>query len=634
MRARELVAAVGALGALAVGVAFVAVDPASAVTTQALSDGGRAAGAAAAGLATCWWAGRGVLARLEPALLHGPTAWLHCVVVGLLAWGLLLLLGCGLAPLGPALLVLATAILVGVGLLGRGQPLAVPPLTRADLAWLLLLAVPAAVVALAPPLDTDELYYHLALPHKMLQSGGLVGGFLNPSGSRPMALHLPFTALLWAGGESAPRLFHLGLAASLVVGANHMARERGGPLAGHAAAALLVGSYSVTHDAGLAANNLPTAVAVLAVLDAADRGRARALALAAGAALSLKYTAAAAMVGLFLTARVDWRRRVVAGVVALLLVSPWWARNLLEGLHPLFPFAGWPTAFPFQYLEKYGDGRALVDLLLLPWNAVMTAEITSNRFLGRVSPLWLVGGVASLGALAGRNPRHARLVGACAIILVGWAAGPHWLRYLLPGIGPLAIAAGVGLGALAGLPESARGGALVVGSLGVAWLAGAPANLGPMVDEAADRLDAARGAESRDDFYAKRYLPWPAIAWANAHLPADAKVALLFDWSGYLIDRQVVLGSVEDHVPVRHWVLTHGDRSLDALQKAGVTHVMVRRARFLRKIYPFLSEDHLDQWFDAPVEHLDELLLLRATLVFQAGTNRVYRLDPPNEQDP
>ena len=59
---------------------------------------------------------------------------------------------------------------------------------------------------------------------------------------------------------------------------------------------------------------------------------------------------------------------------------------------------------------------------------------------------------------------------------------------------------------------------------------------------------------------------------------------------------------------------------------------MVRRTRFLRKIYPFLDEGHLASVFDAPVDALDEQLLLQATLIFQSGTNRIYRLPQPDHR--
>ena len=77
----------------------------------------------------------------------------------------------------------------------------------------------------------------------------------------------------------------------------------------------------------------------------------------------------------------------VLGAAGLLL--PWWMRNVVEGLHPLFPYAGWPGDLTFQYLERYGAGRTAMDFLMLPWNAIMTAEVDSYRFMGQLHPLFL-----------------------------------------------------------------------------------------------------------------------------------------------------------------------------------------------------------------------------------------------------
>jgi len=626
--ARRAAAAV-ALGACAVGVgaASLALDPAQTITPDAAWRASAGLGAAVAWLLAAVGAGGGLLSRLDPALLDGPRGALHALVVGLLVWGLGAF---GLATAGllhPTAVVLLGAVLASGWLL---RPRLVLPRVEPAVAFaLLVVAVPGLIDALAPPIDTDELYYHLALPRKMLEAQGLVGGFLNPSGSRPMALHLPFACLLATGGEAAPKLAHLGLTLALLVGVVEVGRAHLHPRAGVWAVVLMATSWNVGHDAGLAANNLPTALAVLAALDAGLRGRWRGMALAGGAALSLKYTAAAALVGCWLVARAPLSRRVVAGALALALVAPWWVTNAAHGLHPLFPFAGWPGDLPFQYLERYGAGRAPLDFALLPWNAVMTGELHSNRFLGRLHPLWLVAGLAAVLGLA--RPGGRRVAAAAAIAGVGWAMGPHWLRYLLPGMPLLALAGGHGLArATPTQPGWARTAAL--GGLVACLIAGLPANLGPLYTEAADRLPAAFGQQDRDAYYRDRYAPWAAVAWANEHLPEDARLALMFDWSSYLVERPVVLGSVEDHTPVRHWLNAHGDRSLIDLQAHGVTHVLVRRTRFLRKLYPFLSEADLERDFDGPVAALDALLLAEATLVFEQDGSRVYRLEAPSDK--
>lgn len=623
----ERLAAAG-LGLLAVGlgVAFLVLDPARSVTSEAGWRLVRASGAVLAWTLACLGGGGALLKWRAPALLDGPMSGVDALVTGLAVWGMA---GLALGLLGafhpPGIAVLAA--LLSAGWLCRPR-LRFPQVDGWTALAAGLVVLPGLVTALAPPVETDELYQHLAIPRLVLRTGALPGGLLHPNGSRPLALHLPYACLLATGGDSAPRLFHLLTAGLLVVGTAALTRDwlapggpKPGPDAGAVAALLLAGSYSFVHEGGLASNNLPAALAVLAALDAARRGQATGLAIAGGTAMAIKYTAAGPLGGIFLVAALPWPKRIAAGLAALAWVAPWWVRNLAHGLNPLFPYLGWPGDFHFQYLGKYGAGRDLKAMALLPWNAVMTARIDSFRFLGRLTPTFLAAAPAALGAM--RHPGPARSVTAVAAVsLAAWAAGPQWLRHLLPALPVLALAAAGGLAPwLVG-----RTRALVSAGLGACWLAGLPANLGPVWRDAADRLDAARGTESRDVFLTRKLFDWPAIRWANQHLPPDARVALFFEWSTALLDRDSVLGSVEDHVPSRHWLLVHGDRSLDDLKAMGVTYVIRTRTRFLRKSYPFLNPATFDRTFQAPLDLLDRLLLHQATLIYRANRTEVWRL--------
>lgn len=611
-----------ALSGLAAAAAFLVLDGAG-PTTDAWQRLVIGAGAAVAGLVAAAGAGGAVLQRAAPDLLEDDRGLLHAVVVGLLLWGLLALALALGGVFGPTVARGLVALLAAGWLLRPAVKLPRPG--RAALLIGAVVLLPGLLEALAPPVDTDELYQHLALPGRILSEGGLVGGPLHPDGSRPQGLHLVYASLMALGGEPAPRLFHLlltGLTLAAVVSVGRTWLGDRGAWAG----LLLAGSYTFVQPAGLAANDLPAALAVLAALDAGLRGRALPLVLASGLALSIKYTAGGAIAGVFLAARLPLRTRIAAGVAALALVAPWWARNAVEGLHPLFPFMGWHTealhpgavgadGLRFQYLDKYGAGRDPLAMLALPWNAVMTAQVDGFRFLGRLSPALLA--LVPTTLLALRRPMPRRLAVAAGAALVFWAMGPHWLRYLVPGLPLLALALAAGAPQGPGLARLA---------LLACVTAGLPANGGPLLTLAADRLPAAAGHEDREHYLARHHPPAASVAWANRHLPDDAVIALLFDWSTWLVQRPVLLGSVEDHVPTRVWLLTRGSHALADLQQAGASHVLVTRTRFLPKLYPFLTADELQTTLNDPVALLDELLLAEATLIHQQGGTRIYRL--------
>jgi hypothetical protein len=155
---------------------------------------------------------------------------------------------------------------------------------------------------------------------------------------------------------------------------------------------------------------------------------------------------------------------------------------------------------------------------------------------------------------------------------------------------------------------------------------GAPSSVVPLAKARIDEVDVVLGAESREQFLARKVSDWPAIAWANDHLPPDARVALVFDWSAFLLERDSVLASVEDHTPLRYYVLTHGEAALSDLRAQGVTHAIVGRVHFLRSTYSFVDDESFARDFEGPEETVDRLLLQEAELLFEDGGTRVYAL--------
>ncbi|MBN1334616.1 MAG: hypothetical protein JXB39_01515 [Deltaproteobacteria bacterium] len=627
MTTKRLAAGLSVAWCLVVAGAFLDLDPDRTLAASPLLAGARSLVVALVALVACTGAGGALLARLSPGSLEVEAGWPRALATGLAAWGLLslpwsLLFGVRSCPL--------LLVVLAAGWLFR-PPVRLPRPGRVGLAALGLALVPALLGVLAPATSTDEIYYHVALPSRMLGSGHLAGGFLLPNGSRPLALHLPFAALVALGGEGATRAFCLLVGASTLVLVHRRARAWWGPAAGWMAPALLVGSFTFLGQAGVAGNDLVAGFLVLVAADALVEGAWLVpAALAAGGALAVKYTAAAPLLPLFLWAAASARRpravlRVLAaGGVAVLWVMPWWGWNVAGGLHPLFPYAGWGEVegMVYSFPEKFGLGRDLAGWILLPWNAVMRAETDSTVFLGRVNPAFLA--LAPVAAVvAVRGDRRARALaftaaGGCLL----WAIGPQWLRYLLPSLPPAALACAAGL---ARLPAVGRWAAWL------AWAVGIPANTGPVLAEAVEQAPVALGHESEEDYRARRIPGWTAVRWIRDETPPDARVALLFAWQASPLEREWILGSVEDHVPSRYLLATTGDRALDVLAGEGAEWLLVGTPRFLRKAYPFLSPEVLHAQFEAPVQAMTRLLEARAELVFEDGRYAVWHLPPATE---
>lgn len=553
----------------------------------------------------------------------------------------------GLAVAGPTLGAFAAAgalgagswAFTGLGVLalalrrpGRGPALA-GWLVGAGIAAAIALGGLAAAIALAPPVDTDELFWHLAAPARLLR-GDLVGGLLDPVSSRPLPLQLVHAALATLGGTAAVRLFHVGVAGALawsVAGAVHDAApevdDDGRARGALAALALVFGSWSVLDELGLAHDNLVVALAIAVAARAALRGGSGAVGLALGAALAIKYTAVGAALGVGVLA--VWRRwgdpglpraAGTAAALAVAVVAPWPVRNALAGLHPLFPYAGWPDAgFGYVWTEKYGLGHGPLALLRAPWDLVVNARTDGFQgYLGRVHPLWLVAlPPAAWRAVWDRRARAIALAGVVAF--VAWFGGMQWVRHLIPAAPLFALAVGV---TAARLPPR------WLGAAAIAWALTLPPQAVDLVRRAADGLPVLTGATSTADWREARVAAAAAAAWVNTNTPPDAKVALLFAGEVALVDRPTVLGSVEDHTPSRWWVWHHGDHALTALRDAGVRYVLVQRTSLLRQTYPFVPADVFADQLEAPPKRLRALLAAEATEVYASGRYSVWDLRP------
>ena len=536
---------------------------------------------------------------------EGATAWAHALIAGLLVWGLVgLALGL-MGQLTPA----AFSIVAGMSLFGWSRARIAPPPWVA-LVPALLLAAPALIDATGSLTGVDELYLHGGLSQQLAMHEGLLGGVLHPNGSRPLTLQLVYTGLWSTGHPSSLSSFHWILAVALLTLVIQLGRLHLGALSvGLIAAAVLGGSTTVQESIGQAASDLPTAFAVLAAMDASLRRNVRLGIASAAVALSIKYTAAAPLVGIALAARLPLPTIATTVMGAGLLVSPWWLRNAFESLHPLFPFTGWPDpSMAFQSIEKWGAGRTVADFARLPYRAVFEADPQTHRFHGRLHPFMLACVLMLPVACRPTKWRPWAIAGITGSI--GWAMGPHWLRYLIPTLPILALS---GSAIVVWVARNRLG-------LGMVWCG--LIGLAPMGLIGTDRhLSRELTVRTSSDEHTPT-----VVEFCNRHVPEDATVALLFAWEGAAIQRRQLLGSVEDHIPSRHFILSHPTDPLGGLRRAGATHVLIGNVDFRRQLYPTIPEADFDAEYRKPVSTINHHLLMGADLLFSTATHRLYRL--------
>jgi 4-amino-4-deoxy-L-arabinose transferase-like glycosyltransferase len=304
------------------------------------------------------------------------------------------------------------------------------------------------LASLAPVTAQDALVYHLAVPSKYIEAGGI--RYIPESffAQFPGNVEMLFTLALLLRGPSLAGACHwlLGAAAVLSIAAlarrlasgfdssirNPQSAIRNSLKPGLLAAAIFATVPTVAALAGCAYIDLAVVLfevlSTLAFLRWWEAGessiappgtppRTGWLVLAgvfAGLAAGTKYTGGAQ--GLFIAAAAltegALRRRraaeafqaaAIAGLVSAAIASPWWAKNLVYTGNPLFPFlyrifggndwdAGRAEVLSMFLKNWGGASEGLLGFLLLPFTITLSSRFFSmDRFDGMIGPAFLIG---------------------------------------------------------------------------------------------------------------------------------------------------------------------------------------------------------------------------------------------------
>lgn len=583
--------------------------------------GASLAGLGLAGLIALAWYGLGhaIARRLrdrpEPAAL---------ALLGAAAWSLVwFFLGVANLYRVPVAVV---ALLVGLGLaaaaLARGGPGGAVLARRAGLGALALLVtaqVLSLAAALAPPTAKDTLLYHFALPKAYLAAGGGIEVPYNIAGYYPLGveLHAVWAMLLGAplgarAGEAAAGATLFLFAPLLAMTIFGWARERGLDRGWAAAATLMVAWVPTVYDVAASAY-VDLALAAYTALAVRAFGRwwvtleARHLAwlvVGIGGALSIKLSAAFLILPLALLALLralgsatDPSRggagpaRIAGPAVAALALgvacaAPWYARNWIRTGSPLFPFylTIWPAEAPGWDLERsrlyetlfslYGNTGSALDYLLTPWRLAVAAQPDRPQLYDGVLGIAVAFALpAVLWALWTRRlDVELRLAVVVSAGLFGfWLFSSQQLRYLLPALPGLAVAAAAAGSRLGAAAPAARVLLLAGAALGVpvalAWFL---------------TLDPARvvlGGEARADFLRRRLDYYPYYEVVNRELAPGAKVWLINTRRDtYYLERPYFSDFIfEDYTLTRLVRAASGVEEIRARVRAGgITHLLVR----------------------------------------------------------
>lgn len=480
----------------------------------------------------------------------------------------------------------------------------------------LLAAALAFVTALAPEVEYDALWYHLELPRRWLAAGRLTDNVHEYISLYPGQWELLFGAALAFDGSVAARLLHWTTLGAGATAAAAIATRALGAGTGWMAAAIFVTAPTVLWEATTAYVDLALAMhaglAVGALWQSTRSGDRRWIVLAGiqfGMACATKHLGlviAAAAIGCYAIARArrDAPARLVrtlmlAGVLTMLIPSPWYARAWLASGNPVFPemyhvFGARPAErwndATEQALERFqarfGRPRTIASSLTLPWD--MTVH--SWRYGGTLGPFLLLVLPAGIALVWREGAARWLLAGAIAYLAV-WASpvSSLQLRFLVPWWLFMSVLIA---GSIALLRDAA----------GAVWRP-APAVLHLLLASVAilnlppftplherDRegwtkwlthvvhrapLEVVTGVMAGDAYLRTNIRSYAAWQFLNGHAPAGARVLTFFGGDHFYANRERLWSDAAAARQVT-WDAPDADRQeiLARLERLGITHLI------------------------------------------------------------
>jgi hypothetical protein len=514
--------------------------------------------------------------------------------------------------------------------------------------WLLYLAFGAVsfVGVLAPPVqglrglffsdrftvfltEWDSIAYHLADPKLYLNAHAIYYIPWEHHSNFGFTTEMWYTLGLMAGSEALAKVFHFACGAGTAVAIYLFCRRHLSASIGLTAAGLFVATPVIFWEAGMAYADLATAfygiLALLCLANGIQFNSRRWLFVGAvlmGLMLSTKATAVATValgvVAVFVAAlcrRPAASRGGALGLavgwaaVAVLVGSPWLIKSMVYTGNPIYPF--YYQIFGGKYWNaqnaalydasnaSFGMGHGARLAFFAPWNLTMNplsghpledAKQAFNNFptsLTSLGPIFL----ACLfvpAFLRGRAPGVVMaLTGYVAISLLLWFGTMQYVRYMVHIVPVLCMLTAwlvhkaVETKALVGY--ALRG--LTAASIAFSLLIG--------FELFVVQSPVAFGAVSREEYIQRGFSAYPAMAYINKNLPANARIVTYNLPLGYYCDRQYLWGDPGHSTYIPYDQFKSAQDLKDYLHKLGVTHVLIESQ------FPFKPGDDYVGWLYA-----------------------------------
>lgn len=506
------------------------------------------------------------------------------------------------------------------------------------LAAALILSV--VILSLVPPTSRDELVHHLAVPKLYLKHGGMYEIPFMPFSYYPMNLDLLYLVPLYFGNDIIPKFIHFtfALLTAWLIFAYLKRRARmayalfGGVLF---LSIPIIVKLSITAYIDLGVLFFSFA-SLLLLLKWREKGfKRRFLILSgvmAGLAMGTKYNAliTTALLTLFaplLYAREgkgNFSRSALHGLffllVALLVFSPWMARNYAWKKNPVYPLYNSVFNPPEGLAASEGQGRKSAinsglgvfviregiyqekwwEIALVPVRIFFEGQDGSPKhFDGKLNPFLLLLPVFAFWRLREdheevRKEKKAMLAFVVLFFAIAFFTSDLRIRYIAPIIPVLVVLSVMGAENLhEAIAKGMSGKGKNVAST-ILWIALAStlAYNGRYVAaqfKVVEPFGYLAGSVSREEYLERHRPEYAAVRFINDHLPLDAKVMLLFMGDrGYYCDREYVFG--EGVLGTLFRQPGSPEDILAGLHKERVTHLLIHDPFFQRWAQENLSD--------------------------------------------
>jgi 4-amino-4-deoxy-L-arabinose transferase-like glycosyltransferase len=472
---------------------------------------------------------------------------------------------------------------------------------------------------LAPPFDYDSLHYHLAFPQIYLHNHAITFQPQNVFAQFPFNGEMLYVWGMGLGGYVLPAMLHAvsGLITAAFV--YSIGNRLWGRTAGAAAALICMTSLHLSRAAIKPQIDIFAALFAIAALGCIFRwisGKERSWLLFSGIftglALGTKYTALLLVlvplaIGVICSSFKERKGRpyifgnvMIFGGTALLVVLPWYIRNLVWTGNPFYPLAygifggrgmnadldkmifSFHSSPLLKDLAGTGGGEAIWAAVWSDLAEIWRVPVTALKY----NVIWLSPALfifAPFGILCGKESRKYILWTVIFILYyyIAWfAVTHHVIRFLFPVIPLLALLGGKSLNTLHVTRPVFRFGVAILVIITVFQTG----SFFSMVS-ASDSWTYISGKSDRDGFLSRR-LPdyYPMVKFINNNVPGHEKILQIGELRTTYQEHPGITANIFNRSPVDDIMLNSGsaDEVIGKLRAAGYSRVWINRAEYNR----------------------------------------------------